>query len=286
MNTPINLDLVLRRVKALPTLPHVFQAVSELTQDPEAPVAKIARVIETDQALTTRILGLVNSPFYGLSGKVTTVAHAVVILGFNPLRSVVLSASVVDLFQGGKDARFDFQAFWKHSIATAICSRILAHHAGLRDAESIFVAGLLHDVGKLVEWSEMSEPFSRILDRVAEGKAMHEVEMEILGFTHADVGRLLLQQWKLPEILSYTVGAHHLPSADPARLQTAAVVHVADVLCIAGGIGSGGNLRVPVMDRAAWDALHLQRTEVASMLDRTEKEAEETFAFFKPKAKA
>ncbi len=283
MKSDLELQRILRELKGLPTLPHIYQAVSQIAADPNASAAKMAQVIQQDQSLTAKVLGLVNSPYYGLSGKVTSIAHAVAMLGFNTLQKVVLSASVVEVFRGGHLERFDLAQFWRHSLAVGTCSRILAKRSGLADPDAFFVGGLLHDIGKLVACEFMAEGFARALETASQGRPLHEAEEEALGFSHDRVGRLLLERWRLPEVLSFAVGAHHRPGSHLERLREASVIHVADIVCIGEGLGSGGNVRVPPLDHPAWDVLGLQPMEIESVIVRTERETEQAFSLFQPR---
>lgn len=278
------LDRVLRELKGLPTLPHIYEAVSRLVTDPSTSAAKIAHALQGDPPICARVLGLVNSPFYGFSRKVSTITHAVALIGFRTLQNVVLSASIIDLFKSKDAGAFDLDSFWKHSIAVACTSRLLARSAGLADAESHFVIGLLHDVGKLIEHQFMAAGFREALSRAGPGRPLHETEREVFGFAHDLVGRKMLERWRLPETICHAVGAHHAPSADLASVREVAPVHVADVLCIAAGIGFGGNPCVPPVDHAAWDSLGLRMESIEALLEHGELEAEETYALLRKSA--
>ena len=278
------LDRILREIKGLPTLPHIYQAVSQLAVDPETSAAKMARAIQGDPSISAKILGLVNSPYYGLSGKVGTITHAVALLGFKTLQNVVLSASIVDLFKAKDAGSLDLDAFWRHSVAVACTARLIARTVGLADSESHFVIGLLHDIGKLVESQFLGAPFREALARTGPGKPLHEAEREVLGFSHDLTGRKVLERWRLPEGICHAVGTHHAPSVDLPRIREVAPVHVADILCIAAGMGSGGNPCVPPIDHAAWDALALRVDALEALLDHAQREAEETYALLKKSA--
>lgn len=267
----------LRGIRGLPTLPMTCQRVLELAADPNATGKGIARVVEADPGLTTRVLGLVNSPFYGFARRVTNVSHAVAVMGLGALKHLVLSASVVKIFKGAHASPVGLDAahFWEHSVACAIAARSLARRLKIADSDAFLTAGLLHDVGKLTEQLFFGEGFPDVLRRACTGKFFHEAEPEVYGFDHARLGAALLDLWRLPEILVRLVGSHHVPGTESSQPRGVAIVHVADILVIGAGIGDGGNRRVPPLDRVAWGHLGLAVADLDEALDAVDRDLDE-----------
>jgi putative nucleotidyltransferase with HDIG domain len=271
-----DLKRLIARVEDLPTLPRTVLRITEMVNDPRASARDLSRIITDDQVLTARLLKLVNSSFYGFPQRVSTVTGAIVLIGFDAIRNLLLTTSVFDLFPSrtSKDRRIQ-ESLWDHSLGCAIGAKAIGEALRHERLEELFVAGLLHDIGKIVEMTVLPDPFSRITARVAEGRLlMAAAEAEILGCTHSDVGRLLAQRWNLPAKLISLIEHHHNPPAAGAWAVEASIVHLADILARALGLGSGGDDRIPRLDPAAWELLKLKIASLdsimAGMLDEFE----------------
>jgi putative nucleotidyltransferase with HDIG domain len=247
----------IRRITTLPTLPPVIRQFNEMVQREAVSAEKIGKTIAQDYALTAKVLRLVNSAFYGLGDRVSSVTSAVILLGFNVVRGVVLSASVFDLMDEA------IVGLWEHSLGTAIAAGVIAKVLYVSEPEEVSVAGLLHDIGKVVVPAQMPDTYKRIRDRIEHSTlAIGEVEREILGFDHSRIGMWLAEEWNFPVNLTEPIVYHHTPTlAKEAKLQTA-IVHLADILIRAKGFGYGGDRWVPEIDRDAWKSLGLSRGEL------------------------
>jgi putative nucleotidyltransferase with HDIG domain len=268
-----DLKRLIARVEDLPTLPRTVLRITEMVNDPRASARDLSRIITDDQVLTARLLKLVNSSFYGFPQRVSTVTGAIVLIGFDAIRNLLLTTSVFDLFPSrtSRDRRHQ-ESLWDHSLGCAIGAKAIGAALRHEKLEELFVAGLLHDIGKIVEMTLLPDQFARILSRVTQNRILiSAAEAEILGCTHADIGRLLAQRWNLPAKLITIIEHHHTPAAAGAWTLEAAVVHLADVLTRALGLGSGGDDTVPALDRSAWELLKLKTssldTILAAMLD-------------------
>jgi len=271
---------IVGKVEALPTLPTVVARISQLIDDPTASAGDINDIISRDLALSSKILRLVNSAFYGFPRRISSMTHAVVILGFTSVRNIALSAFVFDAFDT-TGLPFGHRNFWVHSVGTAVAADVLAVRSGLPANDDAFVAGLLHDVGKLVLHQHAREEFSRILDRVArEDITFLEAERAELEFGHAEIGALLLENWKLPERLVAALRFHHDPAAAPeGQRQVAAVIHAADILTRAILLGSGGDEKMPAMAEAAWQTLGLSEADLPKVFSDISGEINKAGAF-------
>jgi putative nucleotidyltransferase with HDIG domain len=226
---------LIEEARGLPALGSVVTKVMTAVVE-ETSARDIAEMIERDSSVTGRILKVINSSFYGLSGHISTVSQAVPLLGIQVVKNIVLTFSVLDIFPRSKEDGFDFQKLWEHSFATASAAKLLAKETGYEDPEEALVAGLLHDIGVLILAKHGLKEYMDVRKRHDEtGKPVIELEREILGITHPELGALLAEKWKLPDILIIPVRYHHheiLPREmhSQARLLTN-IIHVADVMC-------------------------------------------------------
>ena len=230
-------------VAELPTLPTVVTEMIGMVNDPKTTAADLARLISTDQALTAKILRLVNSSFYGFQRKIGTVNLSIVILGFETVKNLSLSLSLVrQLSYDVEDTVFNHQSFWEHCMACAVAGRLLAERLKYRTNGEAFAAGILHDVGKLVLSQNFQEELVQILDLARrEGTSMHEAEDAVIGVTHAEIGGELANSWNLPPRLVHAIAFHHHPWEAPEDEKLAGVVHLADILCHRMEIGDSGS---------------------------------------------
>jgi HD-like signal output (HDOD) protein len=267
------LDHLVQQIGSLPTLPSVIVRVNEQVANPKTSALDLARTILEDQSLTARLLRLVNSPFYGFPRRIATVTEAVTILGFAPVRSLLLTASVVDLLVGEETPDFSPTGLWEHSVGAAVGAGLLARYTRHEDREEVFVAGLLHDVGKLVLFHFLTKEFLAVLETSRrEDIPIRTAEQRLLGFTHDQVGRLLAERWKLPVRLSEAIGCHHRPDLAQVGKREAALVHVAEALTRALGLGSGGDDAVPMLEPETWRRLGLQTTILEPLMIELEEQ--------------
>ncbi|MFH1624598.1 MAG: HDOD domain-containing protein [Pseudomonadota bacterium] len=277
---------IVGRIESLPTLPTVLSKVTELVQNPKTSAANLGDVISEDPALTARVLKLVNSAFYSLPQRVSTVTRAVSIIGFNALKNLVLASSIFDLFPDqANGGLFDREKFWHHSIGCAIGAKATAKFIRYPEIEEMFVAGLLHDIGKVIEDQFLHEEFAGLIALAEEKNTLLvEAEKEVLNYTHADLGRLLTERWKLPIQLVESIAFHHEPGLSARFKREAAVIHLADILCRAKNIGSGGDNEIPPLDRGSWEVLELKLSAIEPMMEEIEEEYENLALILAPPA--
>jgi HD-like signal output (HDOD) protein len=260
----------IERLGQLPTLPQVVHKIMSMIDRPETSAEGLGRMIEKDQVLSAKVLQLANSPFYGFPARIASVSHAVVVLGLNVVKGLTLGATVFDMM---KAAGMD--QLWRHSLGVAMVSHLLATRVGQKNPEELFVAGLLHDLGKVVMYVKLPETASRIEAAVRDRDLyMIDAEREILGLTHADVAGWLAAAWHLPTVLKEPIMYHHQPTlAKVAPMQTA-IVHVADVLVKAMGCGCSGDALVPPLSSEAWSAMNLDDESLAACVAQAAQEFE------------
>ncbi|NNE43359.1 MAG: HDOD domain-containing protein [Gemmatimonadetes bacterium] len=242
---------ILSSLETLPSLPTVVMRVMELADDANANAADFEKLLQQDPALAQRVLKLVNSPFFGLRHEVTSISHAVVLLGFRTLRSVVVAAKTSKLLNR-QLVQYGFRdgGMWKHSMSCATICHFLAKRLELRsdEQERLFLAGLLHDVGKIVIAPQISEIQAEFDLRLRQNHGnLVKTERELVGISHDEIGGRMAEQWKLPPGLCGLIAGHHTRPRTPL----AAVLATANDLCHQLGIGKGVT-RKPAPGRAEW----------------------------------
>jgi putative nucleotidyltransferase with HDIG domain len=226
----LTLEQLVQYVQELPALPDVAVEVLKLTDDPEASARDVAGVISRDMSMTARVLKIANSAYYGMPRSVSTANEAVLILGMQSVRSLALAAGAYDTLRGATPG-YNLRAgeLWKHSISVAVGAQIIAKETKATRPEQAFVAGLLHDVGKVILSEQIQPQFQAILALVElDGAPFHEAERSILGFDHAEVGARVAERWNLPNPLCDAIGAHHNLDAAVEAPELAAVTHLAN----------------------------------------------------------
>ncbi len=248
---------ITERIMGLPTLPSVVAKMIELVDNPKTSAASLARLISTDQALTAKILKLANSPYYGFPREISTVNLAIVVLGFNTVKDMGLSISVLNAFRGREESEhFDISKFWEHSIACAVAARFLARMFRYRIVGEAFVAGLLHDVGKVVLNQYLHPEFLRIMTEVHQNDVpLLEAENNVIGVTHAQVGGWLAEKWNLPAPITESISFHHDPLQAGRHKDIALLTSFADFIVRYSRIGDSGNKMAPAIAPEVAEAL-------------------------------
>jgi HD-like signal output (HDOD) protein len=272
---------LVEHVQGLPALPSMLQQINQMIPNPKISAQEVAQVISSDLGLTSRVLRVVNSPYYGFPNRITTITQAIVILGFNTITSIVLSSSVLDLLgRRAKPGRLDRTELWKHSIGCGAAARVIGRRLNYPILEELFIAGLLHDVGKIVLDQFLPDQFTEVLDLVgSRDLRIVEAEAQILGATHADVGAWLFERWNLSKGLVETTRCHHNPALASDNSKIAEIIHVSDILVRAIRFGHGGDDRIPALHEGAWNSLGLRETELDEILFQTGKEIERAMVF-------
>jgi len=226
---------LVRRIEAIPPLPMVARQIMELLQDDSTPMGKIAELVERDIALATRLMTLANSPFYGTLGQVSSIDHALVLLGLNEVRAALLAISVHTFFSDQQNASRisdkEKKNLWRHAIVCSQTAKMLTNRFRLQGADSIFLAALLHDIGKVVIQCFLPHFYGQVTTEVREKRIpFSRAERHILGATHYQVAAKLLQHWQLPGHIVLPVFFHHAPWHAKEFGNAAAIVYLANLL--------------------------------------------------------
>jgi putative nucleotidyltransferase with HDIG domain len=262
--------------KDLPTLGAFYSKFRQKMKDSRTSATEIADLISSDQVIASRVLRTANSPFYGLVSRVTTIPHAIVVIGFNGIHYIILNTAIMSMFaKAAADSLevFDVSKLWQHSCGTAIISRLIAKRVNYSAFEEMFTAGLLHDIGKLYIYKYYPADFEKIMHEISKGDiCIREAEDKIMGVNHAEIGEVLLREWNIPEGLIAIAAFHHNPVLAKTRAKSAALVHVADLFCRAMEVGSGGDNLIPVLSREAWDKTGLEVDDLDDIVKAMDKE--------------
>jgi putative nucleotidyltransferase with HDIG domain len=247
-------EQILSRIRTLPTLPTIVYRLLKLVESATSTATDLGDVIAKDQALTARILKLVNSSFYALRCEVVKVSHAIALLGFVAIKNLALGLGVVDMFgRGNGGGELDGEAFWAHSLGCGTAARLLAERLGYVPAEEAFVAGLLHDIGKLVLHDHFRREQDMAMRAARESLApLSQVERAYFKIDHAAIGERLAEHWRLPHKLRGALGAHHRFSPSD-RLTN--IVYLANALAKLKRIGASGNVALEPLDARVWGTI-------------------------------
>lgn len=276
----------IREISHIATLPEITLRIVELVEDPTSTAQDLHHVISNDPALCSRILKVVNSSFYGLPGQIGSINRAIVLLGLNAVKNIAISASLAKLFKGGQLCpSFAAKDLWQHSVATAAACKIVADEIGLGVPDEAFLAGLIHDIGIMVELQYDRNKLIEVVNGVAcsrdgaPAQDMLTVEKAIFGATHQDLGRGLCEKWKFPKSFSLVTGTHHNPlSAPPEARMLPCVVHVADRA--AGALAGGFRMDLVSLEHHedVLDAIQLSRDAADTLVDKLMEQLDEVNA--------
>lgn len=265
MSMKIDIVELVQGVGDLVTLPDIFIRINQLVENPNSSAADIAQVINQDPAFTIRLLRVANSSYYGFSSTIDTVSKAVAIIGTSQIRNLALSTSVASSFSGLSNKLVSMDNFWRHSLYCGLAARKLAKLAGKCDAEVLFTAGLLHDIGELVIFNRLpdqaKETLLLVLDN-ADELPVYKAEQQTMGTDHAQVGGELARQWKLPPMLEECIAFHHDIHAAQRFPREVALVHIANILAQMAEIKTMEPSDVSPIDPDAWKMAGLSGKEV------------------------
>lgn len=268
------LKRILSSITDLSTLPGIADNLTQLIENPKTSAVTVGDSIRMDPALTSKVLKLVNSAFYGFPRKINTLSQAVVILGFNNIKNIILTASIFNIFSDGKAClSFNVEKFWEHSMGCGVVSKVMTKRLGIKKYEEAFIGGLLHDIGRLLLFQYLRDEFGEIIKRVGEKDILiSEAEREVLGIDHSFIGKKLGEHWNLPPVLEEVIEFHHDPKSALDNSRMASVVHLADIITRALGLGSGGDEKIPVIDETAMELLDIDLSFIEKLLPEVDEE--------------
>lgn len=245
----------LKKLEGLPTLPPIVQKLNQMIEDEKVSLNQIAEVIEKDQVITSKLLRIANSAFYGFPKRISTVQNAIFLLGINVIKILIMTSSIFEIIH-----REDV-GLWEHSIGVAACCKILAEKFSLKEPQEVATAGLLHDLGRVIQKVSFKDEYEEIRKLVEKGTEPLKAEEDVMGLNHADIGAFLLRHWNLPERLIETVLAHHELEKAKEFKREAGIIHLADVLVHARGYGETLYQRVPHLNSKVLNILKISLEE-------------------------
>jgi putative nucleotidyltransferase with HDIG domain len=263
MMSPQHIKERVQSIIQLPALPTVAMEIVDLVDNPKTSASRLGKLISTDQALTAKVLKIANSPFYGFPRKISTIDFAIIVLGYDALKEIVISISLVSSLQKRTEGSFDAKAFWDHAITTGVLARRLARDLGYRVSGEVFVGGLLHDMGISIIHRYFKSEYRRIEEILADTDLTGlEAEESVLGVTHADIGAWLAERWNLPGHLVEAIRLHHTPVGAEVNKDLVALIHSADVIANRITSPAIGYEKGIDFDRRSLAHLHLENEQM------------------------
>ena len=273
-------DLIRQNVE-LASMPEIIVRLNQIVDDPYSTAKDVSDVISGDPALTTRLLRIVNSPFYGFPSQIDTISLAVTIVGTQQLRLLALASSTIRQFANLSNQFVTMETFWRHSFSTAIVARTLAKLSKEHGSEQYFIAGLLHDIGSLIIYSTIPTLAKEAITHAKHKNiAVYQAERAIIGFDHAMVGSAVLNHWNLPEALVEAVSCHHDLGDLKIAPKQKAVTHLANI--IANAINPSLLIYRQTLepDPRAWELAGMESDNIDESLDDIETEINEAISAF------
>jgi HD-like signal output (HDOD) protein len=267
---PSRIFTILPEVSEIPPLPSVTTRILELAEDPTSSAQDLTAIISHDPSLTAQILKAANSAFYGFPNKIGTVYLAIVILGFNMVRTISLSAGVLKIFKtkGPKASLLNPNLFWEHSLKSGVACKLLASRYKYYLNGEAFTAGILHDVGRIVLAHYATARYNEVIKRSVQKKcSLLEAEQTLLQFTHSDVGGYLLRAWNLPISIVDAVTFHHEPKQSPNSPDLASITCLADYLSHLHSFREGREKEEPELTPTHWGILSRPENEKETVED-------------------
>jgi len=270
-------------IDSMPSLPITVSKITEITKDPKSTPSDLNRVIVLDPVLTAKVLKLVNSAYYGLSNDVTSIVKAIILLGLNTIKNLAVSTAILNTMKKTTASTLDMESFWRHCLAVGVTSRSIAAKIGVdpKLREEFFIAGMLHDIGKIV----LNDHFTtRYLESIqaADGKRvpLWQEEAASFGVDHTGIGKQIAEKWQLASALAEVISFHHRPteSSQENRVLVTAVA-AADGFCVENATGFAGCLVPDAITDESWAALGLGMEDLFDIEDTIEAEIEKASVF-------
>ena len=230
----------IQQVTQIATLPEVTAKIIQIVEDPQSTARDLQNIIKHDVALSAKILKVVNSAFYGLPRQVSSVDRAIVLLGLSTVKNIAVATSVAKMFKGSEvSKKFTAKHLWQHSLACGVFCKMIAQTRKMENADELFVAGLMHDLGIVVEKQVYPTELGQIVDQAWEAQTnLCQVEIDTLGADHQVFGTALATKWKFPHLFQLATGYHHQPlKASEQYREVASLIHLADVLAFKKQVG-------------------------------------------------
>lgn len=254
-----NIEEIIATIEQIPPLPEVSAEIITAIDNDESSIKDITQLIEQDVSLAAQLLKVSNSPFYGTINRVSTIGHAVMILGLGEVKSLLLICAIQNFFKNSEGDQKTRKQFWQHSILCSQITRLLSRHFDCEKNDTLFISGLIHDLGKIVLDQYLHKDFRLVMTYLEQTRStFSQAEKEILGVTHYQVAAKLLQQWNFPKQVIMQVFYHHAPWQDPNYTQGTAIIYLANILSkLAGYPCSAWEKEIDIEKFSKSKAIHL-----------------------------
>ncbi len=252
-------------LSSLPSIPPVVTKILSLIDSEDVSLKKIGEFISQDQSISAKVLKIVNSPIYGFPGRISSVHQALMLIGLSAVKGMLLGVSIFDMMQKS------MIGLWEHSIGSAIAARAVASRLGLKNADDISVAALIHDIGKVALSMCYPELYNRAIETAKQKECyITDAEKEVFGITHAQAGKWLTQKWNFPKELVDSVSFHHRPDSAKQYQRTACIVMLSENIIKMMGFGFSGDPYVHTIDDNVWNAIGLRFDDLKQVFSDVE----------------
>ena len=277
------IEELIKKAKNIPSLPQVTSKLLTVFNDTNPPAKEVSKIIESDQSLAAQVLKQANSPFYGFPSRISTLQHAIVLMGFNAIKNLAIGSSVTRMKRTGASAILGSEQFWEHSLGVGVGARAIGKEIGYPSPEELLAAGLLHDTGKLILSDSFPKEYEEVVKEAEErGEEIYQPEKRVLGGSHDDVGGWFTKTNRFPCVLKACVQYYHTPGSELSdEFNTAVkIVHIADHLCKLEGIGWAGGTVCSEETEDTYSSIGLTNEARERVVAGLKAEVAQTKAFF------
>lgn len=285
----MSIDTLIKQSGTPVALPEVFRKINRLAKDPNSSMADISQITEKDAGLSSRLLQIVNSPYFGFPSSINSIARAITIIGTHDLRDLLLTTATIDLLANKEYKQTHIRELWKHSLYCAVISKLLAESIQQERTECFFASGLLHDVGRFILFQGAQETTHFDINQARDnGQDLLKIEHSLLGYTHTDIGRRIAEYWNLPDRITETIAYHHQPELAKQYPLETAIVHIANH--IANGFeedsSSSRENSTSLISPFAWKTSGLTMENINEVQNKAPEQFNELYHLLMPAIKA
>ncbi|NWF97855.1 MAG: HDOD domain-containing protein [Nitrospirae bacterium] len=273
---------IISSINELPVLPEVVLHINELLKKSASSIDEVADLIEKDSALSSKVLRLANSSYYGLSSQVDSVSRAIIVLGFNNVCNVVTSIGVSAIFKENyKGIGIDLSGLWIHTLGCAVASKVLMSLKNDSESEKAFICGILHDIGKIIIAKTLPSEQKKVFDALKKSnKTISELENEIIGTDHAKVGFAIAKKWRFPDYILDVIRFHHIPHLSKEASDITVSVHLGNAIAKALSLGISTDPKVAIIAPDLWKQIGIDEKKIHSVISAIQNEFDLAMEFW------
>lgn len=273
---------LIERMEGLPTLPASVAHVLSILDNSQSSAKELTEALSVDQSLASRLLKMVNSVYFGFPRRIDTLQQAVAILGFRAIRDIVTVTSLFhELHRTDRKLHLNRRLFWRHAVGCGVAARVIGLKTGTARGEGVFLAGLLHDIGKVFFDAYLHEEYAQVIRTATEHSLpLYQAEERVLGANHTDFGHWLADAWNLPFNLTAAAAYHHRPSECRDHFILACLVHTSNTVVQALELGDGGEVVLSAIEPMAWTSLHLTHRLLEDTIPTIVAEVDQAYDLF------